>query len=130
MKNLLWYQNLNKPFLTPPSQVFAPVWTILYILMTVSLVIYIKTPTNKSKKAGLVLFFVQLALNILWPFVFFEAEYIELAAVICILLIVIMLMVFRIFYSVSKSAAMLLVPYLIWLCLATYLSIEVVRLNS
>lgn len=130
MNNMLWYQTLNKPYITPPAWVFTGVWIILYFLMTVSLLLFLKKPSVCSKKLPLTVFFIQLALNILWPYVFFGAQNTELAAAICIILLIFVLLTIRLFYGVSKASAYLLLPYFLWLCLAAYLNIEIVRLNG
>lgn len=130
MKNTLWYQMLNKPVLTPPDWAFAPVWSTLYVLMGISLYIYLKTPSRRKKVSGITVFVIQFILNLIWTPVFFSAHRIELAAVICIMLVILVLVTIKIFYTVSRISAYLLIPYFLWLCLASYLSIEIVRLNT
>lgn len=129
MKNMLWYQSLNKPIFTPPDWFFAPVWTMLYILMGISLFLFIKSRTKHEKTLPLVLFFIQLGLNLGWTTVFFKYQQIHTAMVISIVLLILVLLTIQQFYKVSKVAAYLLVPYAIWLWIAAYLSIEIVRLN-
>lgn len=129
MKNMLWYQSLNKPIFTPPDWLFAPVWTILYILIGISLFLFIKTSDSHKKTVGFILFFLQLALNLSWTTVFFGYQQIQTAMVISIVLLILVLLTIQQFYKVSKVSAYLLVPYFIWLCIAAYLSIEIVRLN-
>ena len=129
MKNMLWYQSLNKPIFTPPDWLFAPVWTMLYILMGISLFLFIKSRTKHEKTLPLVLFFIQLGLNLGWTTVFFKYQQIQTAMVISIVLLILVLLTIQQFYKVSKVAAYLLVPYAIWLWIAAYLSIEIVRLN-
>lgn len=129
MKNMLWYQSLNKPIFTPPDWLFAPVWTMLYILMGISLFLFIKSRTKHEKTLPLVLFFIQLGLNLGWKTVFFKYQQIQTAMVISIVLLILVLLTIQQFYKVSKVSAYLLVPYFIWLCIAAYLSIEIVRLN-
>ncbi len=129
MKNMLWYQSLNKPIFTPPDWLFAPVWTMLYILMGISLFLFIKSRTKHEKTLPLVLFFIQLGLNLGWTTVFFKYQQIHTSMVISIVLLILVLLTIQQFYKVSKVAAYLLVPYAIWLWIAAYLSIEIVRLN-
>lgn len=129
MKNMLWYQSLNKPIFTPPDWLFTPVWTMLYILMGISLFLFIKSRTKHEKTLPLVLFFIQLGLNLGWTTVFFDYQQIQTAMVISIVLLILVLLTIQQFYKVSKVSAYLLVPYFIWLCIAAYLSIEIVRLN-
>lgn len=129
MNNLLWYQTLNKPLITPPAWMFTTVWTILYLLMTVSLLIYIKRQSVYSKKLPLTIFFLQLGLTFLWPYLFFSLKNLELSAVVCVALVILVLFVMQLFYKVSKASTYLLIPYFLWLCLAAYLNIELIRLN-
>lgn len=129
MENMLWYQALNKPILTPPSWVFGPVWTILYILMGIALYLFIKAKSPYSKKSGLLIFFTQLALNLSWTTIFFIYQEIQAAMIICIILLILVIINIQQFFKISKTAAYLLIPYFLWLCLATYLSVEIVRLN-
>jgi tryptophan-rich sensory protein len=117
-----WYNTLNKPPLTPPSVVFAPAWTILYILIFISLIIFLTTKTFEKKTFGIVLFVIQMALNLLWPQVFFYWHNMEFAFVIIILLVVFVLATIMQFYKVSKISAFLLIPYFLWLLFATYLN--------
>lgn len=130
LMNMQWYQSLNKPIFSPPDWVFAPVWTVLYILMAMSLFAYAKTPSKINKGLGYSVFFIQLVLNLLWTPVFFTFKQIEAGAVICTLLVILVLITIRLFYAVSKTSAILLVPYFLWLILAAYLNIEILRLNS
>ena len=130
LMNMQWYQALNKPVFTPPDWIFAPVWSVLYILMAMSLFAYAKTPSKINKGLGYAVFFIQLVLNLLWTPVFFTFKQIEAGAVICTLLVILVLITIRLFYEVSKPAAILLVPYFLWLILAAYLNIEILRLNS
>lgn len=129
MKNMLWYNSLNKPVLTPPDWVFAPVWSGLYILMTISLILVVKAPSTRSKRLALTIFFLQLLLNLIWTPVFLGAQRIGFAGIICSILLILVVINIRLFYKISKLAAYLLVPYFLWIFMATYLNIEFIRLN-
>jgi tryptophan-rich sensory protein len=125
-----WYRTLNKPWFTPPDYVFGPVWTILYILMGISLYLVIRQGwENKSVKNSSILFGAQLGVNLLWSLLFFGLHS-PLAGLVCIvvLLTLILATIFT-FYQLSKPAAVLLVPYLAWVCIATALNAGVVLLN-
>jgi translocator protein len=125
-----WYATLNKPWFTPPSYVFGPVWTVLYLLMGASLYLVIAGGwEKKSVKDGVLVFGAQLAVNLLWSFLFFglHSPIAGLACIIVLLaLIVATILAFR---RVSGTAAWLLVPYLAWVCIATALNAAVVLLN-
>lgn len=122
-----WYQALNKPAFSPPNFVFAPVWTILYILMGISLyLIVIKKPTDeKSAK----FFYSQLFLNLLWSYLFFYARFTKTAFVEIIILAVFIFLTIKSFYKISKTAAYLLIPYFLWVLFASILNLSIVLLN-
>jgi len=125
-----WYSTLNKPWFTPPGYVFGPVWTVLYILMGISLYLVISHGwENETVKTGIVLFGAQLGVNLLWSLLFFGL-YSPLAALACIIVLLALIVATIItFYRLSKPAAVLLVPYLAWVCIATALNAGVVLLN-
>ncbi len=125
------FDNIEKPFLTPPSFVFPIAWTILYVLMGISSYLIYTSPTasNKDKKIALTLYLVQLIFNFLWTPIFFNLNLYFLSFIwIVILIILVILMIFS-FYKVSKPAAFLQIPYLIWLVFAGYLSYSIYLLN-
>jgi len=129
MYNNLWYQSLNKSALTPPGYVFSVAWTILYILMAISVFLYIKGGINKEKTFALWVFGIQLILNLLWSPIFFGLHNVYLAFGIILLLLILVLWVIVLFHKTSKTAAYLLVPYFLWLIFAAYLNFEIIRLN-
>jgi tryptophan-rich sensory protein len=121
------YSQLYKPDFFPPSWVFGPVWTILYILMGLSA--YLVWKTKKDIKTPLILFFTQLILNLLWPAIFFGLhQYLWAFIEILILLIMIIITIFS-FDKKSKTAAYLLIPYLFWVSFATILNYIIFRIN-
>lgn len=129
MYNSIWYNNLNKPFLSPPNYIFKPVWGVLYILIFSALLVYIFKPSEKNKIAGYIYFVMQLLLNIIWSPAFFFLQKIGLALVIIIFLDIFTALTVKSFYSVSKAAGILLIPYLIWILFATYLNFVYLILN-
>ena len=129
MFNSLWYHSLTKPFLMPPSWLFAPVWTVIYVLIALSLVFYITTYSQKTKVFGYLYFAVQMALNFLWSPVFFYFRGLKLALIIILLMdIFVILNIFE-FRKISKLAGNLLIPYFIWILFATYLTAAINLLN-
>lgn len=128
--DIIWYETLNKPYLTPPSWVFTPAWIFLYILILFSIITYAYTKTPKNKTGGYVFFGIQMVLNLLWTPVFFHFQNIRLSfLIICLLMIFIILTIIA-FYKVSKIAAALLVPYIIWVGFAIYLNYGIMVLNT
>ena len=129
MFNSLWYKSLIKPPFAPPDWIFAPAWAFLYSLIALSLILYILKPAE-NKTFGYIFFFVQLGLNLVWTPAFFGIKSILLALVLIILLDIFVILTIWKFYSVSKSSAFFLIPYLLWIIFATYLNIGYLILNG
>ena len=125
-----WYQTLQKPSWNPPSWLFAPVWTILYILMGVAFSIVWKKPTFRMiKRTAIILFAVQLLLNLAWSWTFFHQHVIGMAFAEIILLWVSILLCIFFFNRIYKSAALLMVPYISWVSFAAILNYAIWQLN-
>jgi tryptophan-rich sensory protein len=124
-----WFDAVEKPGFMPPGWVFGAAWTTLYTLMGISVALVIAAPDSAWRRRGLIFFFVQLALNFLWSPVFFGAGAIDWSFLIIIAMAVALSMTISLFWRVNRVAAMLLLPYLAWLCLATALNFEIGRLN-
>lgn len=129
MFDTIWYDTLAKPYFTPPGEIFAPVWIILYITILVSLIVFTITKSRKNKFRGYVYFLIQLLLNISWTPVFFSMENIVLALIIIILIDIFLFLTIKEFYKISHSAAGILIPYFVWIIFATYLNIGILILN-
>lgn len=123
-----WYQFLVKPPLTPPDWIFGPVWGILYTLMGISAYAVWRVG-GKGKWRALTFFFIHLIVNTAWSIIFFGEQNIGLALGVIVLLDLMILEVMRRFYKHSKTAAFLLVPYLLWALFATYLNTALFFLN-
>lgn len=126
-----WYTTLQKPLLTPPGGIIGVVWVCLFVLMGISLyIVWDKFPKNKKTKSALVIFGIQLALNILWSVFFFGMKSPFLALIdIALLWLLILATIFK-FYRISKTSAYLLVPYILWVSFASYLNFSIWRLNA
>ncbi len=124
-----WYNSLIKPSLTPPNWVFFPAWTILYILMGISLYLVWRKGFNKKTKTAIYFFSTQLLLNFLWTFLFFGLKQLFIASLEIVVLWILILVTIIKFYKVSKTAAYLLIPYILWVTFASYLSFSVFLLN-
>jgi len=123
-----WYENLNKPFFTPPNWLFSPVWTLLYIMMGVSLYL-VWISKSKPKKSVIALFMIQLLLNFGWTASFFGLKNLGLALLIIIVLWLCLVVLIRWFYKISRTSAYLLVPYLLWISFAGLLNLAILILN-
>lgn len=121
-----FYASLAKPSWTPPVFVFGPVWTLLYALIAGSG--WLAWRAGRSRLCPL-LFLVQLALNVAWPWLFFAAGWLDLALLVATLLWLAVLALIVASWRVSRLAARLLVPYLAWLSLAWALNLAIWRLN-
>ncbi len=124
-----WYAELNKPFLNPPGWIFAPVWTVLYILMGVAAFFVWEKGWKKEVKIALFLFLLQLVLNSSWSLVFFGLKDISLALANILLLWVLILCTMIAFYRVSKASFILLLPYILWVSFAIYLNLTILIIN-
>jgi tryptophan-rich sensory protein len=148
-----WYKNLNKPFFNPPGWIFGPVWTAIFILMGISLyLVWSKkwSPKNKIKsgkvkvlnslsekflfgswqKANIILIFIlQLVLNVLWSVIFFGMHSVGLAFFELLMLWFAIVFLIVNFYRVSKTSAWLLVPYILWVTFAGILNLVIFLIN-
>jgi len=124
-----WFITLNKPYFNPPSWVFAPVWTVLYILMGISFFIIWKRSHSRSKVPAITFFIIQLILNSLWSFLFFGLNNIQFAFIEIIILWIFIIVCVITFYPISKTASIMLIPYLLWVSFALVLNYEIMRLN-
>ena len=117
-----WYLTINKPSFNPPSWVFGPVWTTLYLVMGYSLYLVLKTEPSQTRTLVISLFAVQITLNFLWSLIFFRWHMMGLAFVeIVILWLCILLMAVKM-HQISSLATWLQVPYLLWVGFASVLS--------
>ena len=124
-----WYLTLQKPSWTPPSWVFAPVWTLLYISMGVSSwLIFLKVQSVAKHKTPFLVYGLQLALNLLWSYCFFVLESPLLALIDVLALLVIISINIIVFAKIYKPAGLLLIPYFIWTCYAAVLNFAIWQL--
>lgn len=126
----LWYASLAKPSFNPPNWVFAPVWTTLFLLMGIALYLVLREfPEKPSSKNALIAFAIQLALNTGWSIMFFGLKS-PLAGFIWIVILWLAILVTIITFSrITKTGAILLLPYILWVSFATILNFFIWRLN-
>lgn len=117
-----WYRSLQKPSWQPPRQVFPIVWTVLYILMGVAAY---RVWAAGGRRDPMVLYGVQLALNILWSLVFFRAKSLQWSVNVIVALLAVLTATTVSFYGVDRTAGYLMLPYLAWVCLATALTLNI-----
>ncbi len=126
-----WYPAINKPVFNPPNWVFAPVWSLLYILMGIAAGLVwsrIDTQTETVKK-GLTFFAVQLGLNALWSYLFFGLHNVLLALIEIVILWLMIFETYKQFDKVNKPAGYMLIPYLLWVGYAFLLNAAIWWLN-
>ena len=127
---LTWYVTLNKPSFNPPNWVFAPVWTLLYIMMGVAAgMIWTSNSDEQTTKKALGFFAIQLGLNALWSYLFFGLHNPLLALIEIILLWLMIFETYNMFKKINKTAGLLLLPYLAWVSFATILNASIWWLN-
>lgn len=125
-----WYTSLNKPSFNPPNWIFAPVWTILYILMGIAAgLVWAKGFYHIWVKTALYYFGFQLLFNALWSIVFFGFQKPFWALLVILVLLILILLTIKWFKIVSRPAAYLLLPYLIWVSFAMVLNYKIWELN-
>jgi tryptophan-rich sensory protein len=123
-----WYAVLQKPWFTPPNWLFAPVWLVLYFLMGVTL--YLLWGKRPESRAALLAFGVQLMFNVAWSAVFFGAHELFYGFVVIAALWLAILVTVAFSYRVARSAAALLIPYILWVTIASALNYYVWVLNA
>ncbi|HET7211586.1 MAG TPA: TspO/MBR family protein [Methyloceanibacter sp.] len=129
--NLAWYETLERPGFAPPNGVFSVVWTILYAMMAIAAWQFWRADgSDEDRKLGLVAFGIQLALNVAWSFAFFGLRSPGAGLVVILLLLVAITVTIVLFDRLSRSASLLLVPYLLWVCFAAALNFAFWFLNS
>ena len=117
-----FYSQLTKPGWAPPASAFGPVWSVLYVLMGISAWLVWREHGNKPVARALSLFVVQLIANGLWSWLFFAWRLGAASFADVVLLLLLIVLTIIAFYKVSRLAAVLMVPYLAWVCLASALT--------
>lgn len=124
-----WYQALEKPSFNPPDWVFAPVWTTLYVLMAIAGWRVWRRARFKGARKALMVFAVQLALNLVWSLIFFGLQQIGLALVEIVILLLAIIATTVLFWRIDRWAGALFVPYVLWVAFATALNASLWLLN-
>lgn len=124
-----WYKALRKPVWTPPDWLFAPAWTVLFLLIAVAGWMVWRTHGFGGAALALAVYFVHLALNAAWSAIFFGLRRPDLAFVEVVLLWLSILATIVLFLPLERAAAMMLLPYLAWVSFAAALNLAIWRLN-
>lgn len=124
-----WYAGLNKPSFNPPNYLFGPVWITLYFIMGIAFYLVWRKSETENIKSAVWLFMIQLALNSVWSIIFFGYKNPMLGFMEIIVMWVFIVLCIVKFYPISKVAAWLLVPYLLWVSFASVLNFKIWMLN-
>lgn len=124
-----WYAQLVKPPFAPPNWIFGPVWTILYALMGIALSIIWGLKKSQMKKLAITYFGIQLVLNFFWSYIFFGMRQPLLAFVELTALWFFIILTTKKFYTLSKPAGYMMVPYIAWVTFAGLLNLSIALLN-
>jgi tryptophan-rich sensory protein len=123
-----WYGSLKKPSFNPPSWVFGPAWTVLYILMGIAFFLIWKS-NNTLKNKAISFYLLQLLFNFAWTFIFFYAQQPGWALVEILILWILIIATISCFFKISPLAGWLLIPYICWVTFATILNFAIWKLN-
>ena len=122
-----WYSLLNKPTFNPPSWIFAPVWTILYLMMTIAIWNFWH---SKDRDMNTVyIYFIHLIFNTTWSIIFFIFHKMFLALIVLLLLISLIIVLMLRFRRVNMISFYMMIPYLLWCCFALFLNFNLILLN-
>lgn len=124
----MFTQTVSKPAFSPPNWLFPVVWSILYILMGISSYIIDSSPIPKNNK-GFLLFYLQLFFNFCWSFIFFNAQAYLFSFIWIIILLALIIATTIEFYKINKTAAYLMIPYILWVTFASVLNFSIYLLN-
>lgn len=124
-----WFAALTKPELMPPGAAFGIVWTILYVLLGLSLAIILNARGAQGRGLAIGLFVFQMLLNFAWSPVFFGLHQVRAALFIILAMLLVSTLVMILFMRIRPVAATLMIPYLLWLGFATYLNYQIIGLN-
>jgi benzodiazapine receptor len=125
---MTWYQELERPFFTPPDWLFGPVWTILYLAMMVAAWRVLGCAPSRRKHRAMTLFYLQLVFNALWSVAFFTAQSPAFGLIVIAILLALILAMIVAFRPLDRIAAWLMVPYGVWVAYASALNLGIVVL--
>ena len=121
-----WYSQIIRPSFSPPASVFGPVWTSLYILM--SLAIWINWINFRNTKT-IKIYFFHIFFNSIWSIIFFGFHQIFLALLNLLIILFFIIWLMKIYYKTTKLSFLLMVPYLLWSSFALLLNASILYLN-
>ncbi len=124
-----WFATLKKPIFAPPNWLFAPAWTLLYIMMGIAFYLIWQQGYSVKLRLAFAVYALQLILNLLWSLFFFGLHSPLLGFADIIILWIVVLINIILFYRLRRAAGLLLIPYILWLTFASVLNLSIVLLN-
>ena len=124
-----WYTTLNKPFFNPPNYLFGPVWSLLYVLMGISLFRVLQSQKSEIRANAIIIFCFQLFLNFCWSFLFFKFQLLAISFIEIIMMWISIATMIYTFSKIDKVTAYLQIPYLLWVSFASVLNGAIWYLN-
>lgn len=124
-----WYETLQRPLLTPPDWVFTPVWTTLYVMIVISLILFLRAYRREQGYGIYVLIVIHLIANFAWTGIFFGLQAPGLALIDILVLDMSLIVMVWFFRHINRMSSILLWPYLLWVLFATYLNAAFYVLN-
>ncbi len=124
-----WFQALEKPSIFPEPKWFGIIWSILYVMIGLSVALVASAWGARGRTAALIIFALHFLLNLVWSPVFFGMQQMTAALSVIVLIVLSLLVVIALFWKVRRLAALMLIPYLAWVCFATLLNYEFLQLN-
>lgn len=128
MNSMDTFKDLSKP-INVPGVLFPIVWSILYLLMSISCYLIVQS-NDKDKKEGIILYVIQLVINSLWTLIFFGFGAYLLSFIWIIILLIVVIIMLAKFYNINKIAMYINIPYVLWLLFAAYLNLGIYLLNK
>jgi len=122
-----WYSQLTKSNYNPPDWIFGPVWTTLYLMMTLAIWFY--WHSKKREMSTIYIYFIHIVFNTTWSIVFFVMHQILLALIVLMILIIMIIVLILKFKRVNYVSSYLMIPYLLWCCYALFLNLNIYILN-
>lgn len=128
MNSMDTFKDLSKP-INVPGVLFPIVWSILYLLMSISCYLIVQS-NDKDKKEGIILYAIQLVINSLWTLIFFGFGAYLLSFIWIIIFLIVVIIMLAKFYNINKIAMYINIPYVLWLLFAAYLNLGIYLLNK
>lgn len=128
MNSMDTFKDLSKP-INVPGVLFPIVWSILYLLMSISCYLIVQS-NDKDKKEGIILYAIQLVINSLWTLIFFGVGAYLLSFIWIIIFLIVVIIMLAKFYNINKIAMYINIPYVLWLLFAAYLNLGIYLLNK